>query len=333
MDRSPEPPQAPPDRPGIVGRHRELELLTRAGREGGRTCRLAVVSGEAWIGKSALLDAAAGRAATRGGVVLRGRPWGGGTPLGPFADALHDHLAGDPAAGLLEHPLRDPRVLFPAVRALLERLAAGRGLVLLLDDVHLADPLSLDLIDHLLHRPPAAEVLIAAAYRPARIGARLSRLLRDVPGRCVRVDLGPLDPADQEALLPAGLGGAERRLFTEAAAGNPGVLLALLAGRAPGLTADRLRAGTPPVLPAEYAGELAALDPDVRLVAESAAVCGDPFPRGLLPAVAELEEGGAAAALDRLLAADVVRRLPAGDRYAFRDPAVRALAYHSAADS
>ena len=54
-----------------------------------------------------------------------------------------------------------------AVRALLERLAATKPLVLVLDDFHWADSASVELLGALLRRPPAAPVLIAVARRPA----------------------------------------------------------------------------------------------------------------------------------------------------------------------
>ena len=53
-----------------------------------------------------------------------------------------------------------------AVIELLGRLAATRPLVLTLDDMHDADPASLELLVALLRRPPAARVLVAVAMRP-----------------------------------------------------------------------------------------------------------------------------------------------------------------------
>ena len=49
------------------------------------------------------------------------------------------------------------------MRALLERLAVARPLVLVLDDLHWADSASVELLGALLRRPPAAAVLIALA--------------------------------------------------------------------------------------------------------------------------------------------------------------------------
>src|SRR5919107_313325 len=52
-----------------------------------------------------------------------------------------------------------------ALRDLLERLAAARPLVICLDDVHWADPASLDALAALVLRPPAARVVLMAAAR------------------------------------------------------------------------------------------------------------------------------------------------------------------------
>src|SRR5919109_1475174 len=55
-----------------------------------------------------------------------------------------------------------------SVRALLERVAADRPVALLLDDVHWADPASVDVLALLLHRPPRGRVLMALAARAGR---------------------------------------------------------------------------------------------------------------------------------------------------------------------
>ena len=62
-----------------------------------------------------------------------------------------------------------------AVRELLERLALRRPLVLVLDDVHWADPASVELLAALLRRPPDAAVLLVMAGRPRQLPERLAR--------------------------------------------------------------------------------------------------------------------------------------------------------------
>ena len=65
-----------------------------------------------------------------------------------------------------------------AVRQLLEALAATKPLVLVLDDLHWADPASLELLGSLLRRPPDAAVLLAVALRPRQLDDALRRSAR-----------------------------------------------------------------------------------------------------------------------------------------------------------
>src|SRR6266545_4411844 len=64
-----------------------------------------------------------------------------------------------------------------AVRELLEQLASAQPLMLVLDDLHWADPASVELLGTLLRRPPAARVLLALAIRPRQVPERLSAAL------------------------------------------------------------------------------------------------------------------------------------------------------------
>jgi predicted ATPase len=67
-----------------------------------------------------------------------------------------------------------------AVRALLEALAARTPLVLALDDVHWADPASVERLAALLGRPPRGAALVVLAFRPGQVGSRLAQALSSV---------------------------------------------------------------------------------------------------------------------------------------------------------
>jgi hypothetical protein len=79
--------------------------------------------------------------------------------------------------------------------------------VLLLDDLHWADSGSIELLGSLLHRPPAAPVLIAVAVRPRQLPERLSAALARAGG-LTRVELAALSPDDASALLGDAVGPA-----------------------------------------------------------------------------------------------------------------------------
>ena len=83
-----------------------------------------------------------------------------------------------------------------AVRELLELLATPPGLLLVLDDLHWADPGSVELLAALLRRPPAAPVLMALGLRPHQAPDRLSAALERAHrvGTVVRVEPAALGP-------------------------------------------------------------------------------------------------------------------------------------------
>src|SRR5918996_2290488 len=108
-------------------------------------------------------------------------------------------LAGEAPAALGDERYRSHR----AVRALLEKLAGTRPLILALDDMQWADDASLELLSHLLRRRPRAPVLLALAFRdrqaPAALDAALEAGSQESDAR--RIELGPLGGAEGEELL------------------------------------------------------------------------------------------------------------------------------------
>jgi predicted ATPase len=215
----------------FIGRRQELAALdaTLEGLRGPRP-RWLVVSGEPGIGKTRLLSELAERATERHHAVFvgRGAELEADMPFAIWVDALDDHVAslgerklealiGDrvgelarvlpSAAAAGAGGLQDERFhAYRAVRALLQRMAMGHPVVLILDDVHWADDASLELIAHLLRRPPAAALVIALAFRagqvPNSLLAALEAAGRD--GLVTGIELGPLTQAEADALLGGG---------------------------------------------------------------------------------------------------------------------------------
>ena len=222
-----------------------------------------------------------------------------------------------------------------AIRQLLEVLASGKPLVLLLDDLHWADSGSTELLGSLLRRPPAAAVLMVMALRPHQVPARLLGALERAAraGTSMRVELGTLSADESRQLLGATVSGATAASLHEESGGNPFYLQQLArvpARRANGTpAADVLLAGVdvPAAVAHALTDELALLDPQTRRVFEGAAVAGDPFEPELAATAAGLPEATAVEALDELLRRDLVRPTEVPRRFRFRHPLVRRAVY------
>jgi DNA-binding CsgD family transcriptional regulator len=344
----------------FVGRRQELAAIdaTLDGLRGARA-RWLVISGEPGIGKTRLLGQLAERAAERRHAVFvgRGAELELEVPFGIWIDALDDHvstlgerkleaLVGErvtelarvlPSAGsgASAGGLQDERFhAYRAVRALLQRLAMGHPVVLMLDDVHWADDASLELIAHLLRRPPPAPVLIALAFRagqvPNSLLAALDQAARD--GLVSEIGLGPLSEAEAGALLGApALPGIYRQ-----SGGNPFYLEELARAPAPAAAEpgeEPEHVGVPPAVAAALGQEIAGLPEPARRLGWGAAVAGEPFDLDLAGAAAGMDERETLAALDQLLAASIAGPTDVPRRYRFRHPLVRRAVYDGAGEA
>lgn len=213
--------------PAFVGRQLELARATALLRsEPGGELGVLVVRGPAGIGKSAFCRETARVARAEGWTVIAVGATAAGGPYAPLASVAEQLVARDPAlldavggrgrsvlaeltslaapAPPLETPLTRHRVI-GAFRRLL--LAAGNGaaVALIVDDAHLADEATIDVLHH-LGSAGATPVLVVLAYRPepapevlTRGVARLARA-----GKAAEIDLGALDREDAAALVAAG---------------------------------------------------------------------------------------------------------------------------------
>jgi hypothetical protein len=165
---SPSPFAATP----LVGRERERATL-RAALDAALAGRgaLVLIGGEAGIGKTALAEWTLAGAVERGALALVGRCYdlAETPPYGPWVEAFGraphggdvpapPDLAGSPGAA-------SQATLFAQVRDYLAALAARQPLVLLLDDLHWADPASLDLLRFLGRALADLPLLLLATYR------------------------------------------------------------------------------------------------------------------------------------------------------------------------
>jgi DNA-binding NarL/FixJ family response regulator len=321
----------------LVGRAAEREAIEQALERG---AGVVAIEGEPGIGKSRLLAHLASRAAEEGCRVLEARAseFEADLPYSVFIEALGDAFA---AAG-------DRHGTHRGLRETLAGLAGSRRpLVACFDDVHWADPASLDALAALVHRPPGGRVLLALTARegrmPAVLAAAVGSALRE--DRAVSLALAPLTPDEAAELV----GDAAPAVY-EQSGGNPFYLEQLARARhapettqtapagqpartrsrPPGATSSTPDDLVPPAVAAALAAELAALSDDSRRVLEAAAVAGDPFEPRLAAAVADMPEAAAFGGLDELLMRALVRPTGTPGRFAFRHPVLRHAVYVAA---
>jgi DNA-binding winged helix-turn-helix (wHTH) protein len=230
----------PAPTPAPIGREAELARLVelcRLADEGRR--QVVFVTGEAGIGKTTLVEgfaATAGRMARGQCLEQRGAP----EPYLPVFDAL-DRLCRDDAEALSRLARLAPTWLaqMPALvgeadredlerRALggtqgrmlreaaeaLEAIAAERPLALVLEDLHWADPSTVDLLDWLARRDTPTRLLLIGTYRPADAlagGGPIAAVAAELRlrGLGTELPLAELGPREVAAVLGRGLPGAE----------------------------------------------------------------------------------------------------------------------------
>jgi len=240
--------------PILEGRDAALEVLREALAQAARgRGRVVVVTGDAGIGKSTLAAALAGQAEASGAEVVWGRAWefAEAPPYFPVRAALRG-LGIDPH----EATFREEGGAFRLWESVVEALASAGSRaprVWILEDLHAADLLTLDLLTFLAQAARGLPVLVVGTSRPrdprldSRGSQRLSRMARDG----IDLRLGPLSVAE--------VGAVAERLCGGALAGSIVDRLAELTGGNPLFVVECARAF-------RATGSLEALPPTVRHV-------------------------------------------------------------------
>jgi len=202
--------------PALAGRDADLAQLRHwfaAAVVGTR--QVVFITGDSGIGKTALVDGFIQSIGT-GAIVASGQcreQYGPSEPFLPLLDALERSLpegllaptsSASPqlASGLM--PERAVRLLGGAV----EGLAAGRPLVLVLEDLHWSDPSTLDVLSYLARRREPCRLMVIVTYRPTELILRrhplrgLEQELR-THHHSVQLSIGRLSLASVEQWLAA----------------------------------------------------------------------------------------------------------------------------------
>ncbi len=327
--------------PGFVGRHAELGLLAGCLREAmGGHGRLVTVVGEPGIGKTRTIEELVARSSLSDAQVLWGRcPEHEGAPAyWPWSqiarawlerhdvDTIHAVLGADAARiaqiapAVREHfpdvelPVdADPNQarfqLFDAVTRFLVHAARREPLAVVLDDLHWADPASLQLLGFVARELRGVPLLLLGTYRElemARVPGRLEALARVSQ----RLPLRGLDASQVRDFIQATAGAEPPSALVSAihrtAEGNPFFTAELV--RVLRAEGGFVAGGRPIALPEEVRAtvrrRLEPLAIDDRRLLSIAAVVGREFDLVLLEQVCEL---GRDKILERLTLASEAR--------------------------
>ena len=371
---------------GVVGRARELAQLGQTLQAALRgECRLALIGGEAGIGKTRLLAELGREAAARGALVLRGRfveqdrafPYEGfceaiveyfrgrgrEAPLPDLADVAGDLLSLFPVLSEVGEVRSqasasseghwslggregDRTYVFELLARTFARLAAGRPMALLLEDLHAAE-VSIEALQYLVRRLGPTPLLVAATYRSGELHRAhpLQRLLAGFANdrRLLSLVLEPLGADDTRELLRTVAGGAvdagiAQRLY-EAAEGNPYFTLELfrslreagISSSSSSLSRSSLLLGVeslPPTIQQAIERRLQRLPPSAAEVLGIAAVLGRDLDlrdlRRLAPDRTALDEALDVLVEGRFLEEDKRGR---GERFSFTSAVLREVVY------
>jgi len=323
--------------PVVIGRDAELAAV-----DGALTDALAghggivVITGEPGIGKSRLAGETAQRARSRGARVVLGRavPQSETAAYRPVTEALAELLRDQavpadpamepwrPALAALLPGITDrapaggevpPAIRGEALIQLLRRLAP-QGLVILLEDLHWADPDTVALLEYLGDHLDGESLLCVLTLRVNQPSAALDAIRRQRGRRGVtHLALDRLSDDDMAGMVRACVPEPDGKLLHRVQASAEGVPL---------LVEDLLAS---PGLPASFTEtireRLAELSPPQRAVIQAAAILGRHFDWELLPAVSGQDEALVAETLE--LAVEQLLLTLDGSAFRFRHALTR----------
>lgn len=323
----------------LIGRDAELATLRNALAESvGARGRVIAVLGEAGVGKTRLLVEVATEARQGGSHVLFGRAYESAQilPFGPWVDAFRTggliaeelrlgaldpvwraelaRLFPELAAPGLPAPGDDYLRLFESVAYLVGHVAATQPLVLMLEDLHWADEMSLRLLSFLGRRVAAWPVLVVATAREEELAdaEALRRAFGELrgEGHFAELPLSPLSRPDTSRLVrcltTAGSEAGTIEWLEEKAwatsEGNPFVVVETVRALREGLTLQEpATLSVPQRVRDVIAGRVARLSEASRQLLSVAAVIGREFDFALLQRASQLPDREAAGCVEELV--------------------------------
>jgi DNA-binding SARP family transcriptional activator/predicted ATPase len=347
----------------LVGRGEEIRRLEaaydRATSE--RVTTTVIVTGEAGLGKTRLVQEFAGRLG--GDVqVLTGRclNYGEGITFWPLREVVRQAGGGDESPERIKDLLADEadaaavaeqlhRALRPgsqgrtaaaeifwAARRFLETLAQHRPVLAVFEDLHWAEPTFLDLLESLVLQPGRSPIAVVCIGRPELLDQRPAWAVEADRSFCIQ--LAPLGEDPAAVLLDSLSAGqrippSTRARLIDAAGGNPLYLEQLAISLSEQGRSD-IWPALPPTIQALLSARLQRLGPGASSVLVRAAIVGKDFEER---EVWELLPVEARAPLSRnlqtLVAKGLVQRGPPGrgpwEEYSFRHILILEAAYRS----
>ncbi|MET7327220.1 AAA family ATPase [Nonomuraea sp. NPDC005650] len=358
----------------LIGREHPAALLrAEIARVIGSHGGLVLVTGEAGIGKTTLVTSAAGEARRQGALVVGGACWDSGSAPGywpwvqvvralrraaePEEWAAAEKAAGASLTALLgesqgqahnpgqgqgsgqgagqgQDPAPEAFRLYDAVTSALVSLSQRRPVVVVIDDLHVADPASLRLLEFAAQQTWFERLLLIATYRDTEVEPvdhPLRDLLSPLVARATTITLTGLDKVGVGALMARTVGhDPPSELVAEVhrrTGGNPFFVEQTARLWRSGGSADAIAPGVRDAL----LRRLSLLPRPVAELLPTAAVLGREFHRQVLAATA----AAPVAHVDRLLELAVVAKLvvaKGGGRFAFAHDLVRETLYDSLDD-
>jgi DNA-binding CsgD family transcriptional regulator len=348
--------------PVLISRDTELRQLTAAldgalNRQGS----IIFLTGDPGVGKTRLANELCATAESRGFHVVSGRALESTSPLPfrPVTEALmkiarSDGIPNSPEIADYRPALAtlvpawgqsapdgeaeiSPLIIGEALIRLLS-LYGSPGAVLVLEDIHWADPETLAIVQYLADNLAGKQVLCLATLRDSEPSAGLDAVMSIHARRAAPLIVVPrLTDGDVERLaaccLDAEVPPAVTRRLLVGCDGLPFAVEEILAAaaasgeiaRGPGgwLVNENITTGVPASILGSVRHRLASLGPHVTNLIVSAAVLGRQFDWTLLPRLAGMTESAALLALDQAHAMQLIEPCPSTNIFRFRHSLTR----------